>query len=171
MVALNDLNELLVDQLKDLLNAEEQLTKALPKMAKAATNSQLKHAFEDHLNQTQEHVNRLERVFESLGEHAKGRTCHAMKGLIQEGKEALDGGSDPAVRDAALIAAAQRVEHYEIAGYGTVRTYARMLGHSEAAEMLQKTLDEEGMADKMLTQIAEAQVNELARSAAGEEHR
>src|ERR1043165_4759852 len=123
MVALNDLQDLLVDQLKYLYNAESQLTKALPKMAKAAKNPELKQAFEKHLSQTQEHVSRLERVFEALGEKAKGKTCHAMKGLIEEGAEAISEDASDEVRDAALIAAAQRVEHYEIAGYGTVRTY------------------------------------------------
>jgi len=169
MVALNDLNDLLIEQLQDLYNAEGQLTKALPKMAKAATNKELKQAFTKHLAQTQEHVSRLERVFESLGEKAKGKTCHAMKGLIEEGAETISEDAEDAVRDAALIAAAQRVEHYEIAGYGTVRTYAESLGHKEAAALLQKTLDEEGETDKLLTQIAETCVNELAEMGAGDE--
>ena len=169
MVALNDLNDLLLEQLRDLYNAEAQLTKALPKMAKAAKNPELKEAFQKHLAQTEEHVNRLEQVFESLGEKAKGKTCHAMKGLIDEGKEAIDEEAMDSVRDAALIAAAQRVEHYEIAGYGTVRTYAERLGHKEAAELLQQTLDEEGETDKLLTQIAETCVNELAEAGAEEE--
>ena len=167
MVALNDLNDLLIDQLKDLYNAETQLTKALPKMAKAAKNPELKKAFEDHLAQTQEHVNRLEQVFEALGEKPKGKTCQAMKGLIEEGKEILDEDADDSVRDAGLIAAAQRVEHYEIAGYGTVRTYAETLGHQDAAELLQQTLDEEGEADKLLTKIAESHVNQMAEHGGG----
>jgi ferritin-like metal-binding protein YciE len=169
MVALNDLQDLLVDQLKDLYNAESQLTKALPKMAKAASNPQLKQAFEKHLSQTQEHVSRLERVFEALGEKAKGKTCHAMKGLIEEGSEVISEDATDAVKDAALIAAAQRVEHYEIAGYGTVRTYAESLGHKEAASLLQQTLDEEGETDKLLTQIAESHVNQMAEVGAEDE--
>jgi ferritin-like metal-binding protein YciE len=169
MVALNDLNDLLVDQLKDLYNAEGQLTKALPKMAKAATNPELKQAFEKHLAETEEHVSRLEQVFEAIGEKAKGKTCAAMKGLIEEAKELLDEDAEPEVLDAGLIAAAQRVEHYEIAGYGTVRTYAESLGHTEAARLLQQTLDEEGKTDKLLTQIAESHVNQMAENASGED--
>jgi ferritin-like metal-binding protein YciE len=169
MVALNDLNDLLLDQLKDLYNAEGQLTKALPKMAKAATNPELKQAFEKHLAQTEEHVSRLEQVFEALGEKVKGKTCAAMKGLIEEAKELLEEDAEPEVLDAGLIAAAQRVEHYEIAGYGTVRTYAESLGHSEAAKLLQRTLDEEGDTDKLLTKIAESHVNAMAESASDDE--
>ena len=167
MVALNNLNDLLLDQLRDLYNAETQLTKALPKMAKAAKNPELKQAFERHLEQTEEHVNRLERVFEALGERAKGKTCQAMKGLIEEGKEILDEEAEDSVRDAGLIAAAQRVEHYEIAGYGTVRAYAQTLGHQEAADILQQTLEEEGQTDKLLTKIAESTVNVMAEHAGG----
>ncbi|HVX84699.1 MAG TPA: ferritin-like domain-containing protein [Phycisphaerae bacterium] len=168
-MALETLEDLLVDQLKDLYNAENQLTKALPKMAKAATNPALKKAFQTHLAQTEEHVNRLEQVFEAIGEKAKGKLCHAMKGLIEEGSEAIKEKAAPAVKDAALIAAAQRVEHYEIAGYGTVRTYAESLGHEAAAKLLQKTLDEEGQTDKLLTQIAEEHVNEMAEQGGEEE--
>jgi len=166
---MNDLQDLLVDQLKDLYNAEGQLTKALPKMAKAASLPELKQAFEKHLAQTEEHVARLERVFESLGEKAKGKTCHAMKGLIEEGSEAIKEDATDAVRDAALIAAAQRVEHYEIAAYGTVRTFAESLGLKDAANILQKTLDEEGQTDKLLTEIAETCVNQFAEAGAGSE--
>ncbi len=164
MVALNDLNDLLIDQLRDLYNAESQLTKALPKMAKAATNPELRIAFETHLKQTEEHVNRLEQVFESLGEKAKGKTCYAMKGLVEEGSEAIKEDAEANVKDAALIAAAQRVEHYEIAAYGTVRTYAQQLGHQAAASLLDKTLQEEGDTDKLLTKIAESHVNQMAQS-------
>ncbi|HVS71303.1 MAG TPA: ferritin-like domain-containing protein [Phycisphaerae bacterium] len=166
-MALETLEDLFVDQLKDLYNAENQLTKALPKMAKAASSPELKKAFQTHLAQTEEHVNRLEQVFEAIGEKAKGKVCHAMKGLIEEGSEAIKEDAEPAVKDAALIAAAQRVEHYEIAGYGTVRTFAESLGHEGAAKLLQKTLDEEGQTDKLLTQIAENNVNEMAKE--GEE--
>lgn len=169
MVALNDLNDLLVDQLRDLYNAEGQLTKALPKMAKTATNPELKQAFQTHLAETQEQITRLEQVFEALGEKPKGKTCHAMKGLIEEAQEVISEDADDAVKDAALIAAAQRVEHYEIAGYGTVRTYAETLGHREAAKLLQKTLDEEGKTDKLLTQLAETCVNQLAEMGGEEE--
>jgi len=169
MVALNNLEDLLIDQLKDLYNAEAQLTKALPKMAKAATNPELKQAFQKHLSQTQEHVSRLEQVFESLGAKAKGKTCYAMKGLVEEGAEAISEDATDSVRDAALIAAAQRVEHYEIAGYGTVRTYAESLGHKEAASILQQTLDEEGETNKLLTELAESCVNELAEMGVDEE--
>ena len=164
MVALNDLNDLLIDQLRDLYNAESQLTKALPKMAKAATNPELRTAFETHLKQTEEHVSRLEQVFESLGEKAKGKTCYAMKGLVEEGSEAIKEDAEANVKDAALIAAAQRVEHYEIAAYGTVRTYARQLGHKAAATLLDKTLQEEGETDKLLTTIAETHINLMAQN-------
>jgi ferritin-like metal-binding protein YciE len=169
MVAMNNLQDLLIEQLQDLYNAEGQLVKALPKMAKAATNPDLKQAFQKHLAQTEEHVSRLERVFEALGEKAKGKTCHGMKGLIEEGNEAIKEEAEDAVRDAALIAAAQRVEHYEIAGYGCVRTYAESLGQTEAAQLLQQTLEEEGETDKLLTQIAECCVNEAAESFEAEE--
>jgi ferritin-like metal-binding protein YciE len=162
MVALNDLNDLLVDQLKDLYHAEGQLTKALPKMAKAAHAPELRQAFEKHLAQTQEHVSRLEEVFEKIGQKPSAKKCHGMKGLIEEGSEAISEKAEDAVRDAALIAAAQRVEHYEIAGYGTVRAYAETLGLSEAAAILKKTLDEEGDTDKLLTKIAMTHVNRMA---------
>jgi ferritin-like metal-binding protein YciE len=169
MPKLMTLEDLLLDQLKDLYNAENQLTKALPKMAKAATNPELKKAFQTHLAQTEEHVSRLEEVFEAIGETAKGKLCHAMKGLIEEGSEAIKEDATPEVKDAALIAAAQRVEHYEIAGYGTVRTYAESLGHEAAAKLLQKTLDEEGETDKLLTKIAETAVNAAAEQSGDEE--
>lgn len=159
MVAMNDLQDLLVEQLQDLYNAEGQLVKALPKMAKTATHPELKQAFEAHLQETQGHVSRLEKVFESLGEKVKGKTCHAMKGLVEEGKEAIDEDMEPEVKDAALIAAAQRIEHYEMAGYGTVRTYANMLGKKDVAKELQMILDQEGQADKKLTKLAESVIN------------
>src|SRR5205823_3118770 len=145
-------------QLRDLYNAENQLVKALPKMAKAATDDQLKSAFEDHLDQTRTHVERLEQIFDKLGTKASGKKCKAMEGLIAEGKEAMDEDATPEVMDASLIAAAQRVEHYEIAGYGTVRAYAELLGENEAANLLQQTLDEEKEADQTLNEIAE-QIN------------
>lgn len=161
---MQSLQDLFVDQLKDLYNAEGQLVKALPKMAKAASNPQLQQAFTQHLDQTKEHVSRLEQVFEKLGASPKGKKCKAMEGLIEEGKEMMDEDAEPEVMDAGLIAAAQRVEHYEIAGYGCVRTYAKMLGDEEAARILQKTLDEEGQTDKLLTDLAERVINVEAQA-------
>ena len=156
---MESLQDLLLEQLKDLYNAEGQLVKALPKMAKAATHPKLKQAFTSHLEETKGHVERLKKVFDALGETAKGKTCKAMKGLIEEGKEMMEEDATPEVMDAGLIAAAQRVEHYEMAGYGCVRTYAQLLGNDRAAKLLQQTLDEEGLADKKLTDIAESVIN------------
>jgi ferritin-like metal-binding protein YciE len=156
---MESLSDLFVDQLRDLYNAENQLVKALPKMAKKATHDELKSAFEDHLEQTRTHVERLEQIFDKLGAKATGKKCKAMEGLIEEGKEAMGEDAEPDVMDASLIAAAQRVEHYEIAGYGTVRTYAEILGDDESAQLLQQTLDEEGQTDKLLTQLAESSIN------------
>jgi len=149
-----NLHELLIDELRDLYNAETQLTKALPKMAKAASDESLKAGFEEHLDQTHEHIARLERAMELLDAPAKGKTCKAMKGLIAEGEEKIKEDASPSVRDAALIGAAQKVEHYEIAGYGTVRTYAELLGEDEVVSLLQETLDEEAETDRKLTQLA-----------------
>jgi ferritin-like metal-binding protein YciE len=162
---LESLEDLFVDELKDLYNAENQLVKALPKMAKAASSDELRSAFQEHLEQTKEHVNRLEKVFKELNCSPKGKKCRAMEGLIEEGSERLDGESDGAVKDAALIAAAQRVEHYEIAGYGCVRTYAHQLGDHTNEKLLQQTLEEEGAADKKLTHLAEGIINQQAASA------
>lgn len=163
MAKLSSLNELLIEELKDLYDAEHQLTKALPKMAEAATNPQLKTAFTSHLAETEGHIQRLEQVFSLLGEKASRKTCKAMKGLVEEGSEVIEEKAEPEVKDAALIGAAQRVEHYEMAGYGTVRTFALTLGNTEAANLLQQTLDEEGNADKKLTRIAESRINQQAR--------
>src|SRR5690349_5017982 len=149
------LRDLFVEELKDLYNAEHQLLKALPKMAKAATSPQLKKAFESHLKETEGQVERLEEVFKSLDESPKGKKCKAMEGLVEESAEWIEEDAAPDVMDAGLIAAAQRVEHYEMAGYGCVRTYAQLLGETKAAKLLQKTLEEEGAADKKLTQLAE----------------
>jgi ferritin-like metal-binding protein YciE len=160
---MESLKDLFLDQLKDLYHAENQLVKALPKMSKAASNPQLQQAFDSHLQETQGHVQRLEQVFEELGEPAKGKTCKAMQGLIEEGKEAMDEDAEPEVMDAALIAAAQRIEHYEMAGYGCVRTYAQQLGQKQAANLLQQTLEEEGAADKKLTKLAETLINVAAQ--------
>ncbi|HVS52733.1 MAG TPA: ferritin-like domain-containing protein [Opitutaceae bacterium] len=163
MPALTSLKDLLIDELRDLHNAESQLVKALPKMAKAASNEELKEGFATHLEQTRGHIDRLERCFKILGEKAKGKTCHAMQGLIEEGKEAIESDAPEAIRDAYLIGAAQRVEHYEIAAYGTARAFAETLGESKVADLLQDTLDEEGETDKKLTALAQS-VNEEASS-------
>jgi len=163
MSKLNSLQDLLVEELQDLYDAEQQLTEALPKMAKAAKNPQLQQAFTSHLTETQGHIDRLTQVFQIIGEKATRKTCKAMKGLIEEGSEAIKEDAEPEVKDAALIAAGNRVEHYEMAGYGTVRTFAEQLGFSDAAQLLQQTLDEEVAADQKLTQIAETRVNRQAQ--------
>lgn len=152
---LAELEDLFVEELKDLYSAENQLLKAIPKMAKAATSKKLKSGFEKHLKQTKEHVNRLEKICDDLGVSPRGKKCKAMEGLIKEGAEVIKEDAVPEVKDAALIAAAQRVEHYEIAGYGCVRTYSKLLGNQQSARLLQKTLDEEGATDKTLTKLAE----------------
>jgi len=158
-VKANSLRELFVEELRDLYDAENQLTKALPKMAENASSSELRQAFEEHLEQTRNHVSRLEKVFADLGEKAKAEKCKGMEGLIKEGSDLLkEDDMDPEVKDAAIIGAAQRVEHYEIAGYGTVRTFAELLGEDEAVSLLEETLEEEKEADQKLTEIAE-QIN------------
>jgi ferritin-like metal-binding protein YciE len=158
-MSMDSLKKLYVDELKDLYSAETQLVKALPKMAKKASAPELKQAFQDHLEETKGHVTRLEEIFGELEEKPTGKTCKGMKGLIEEGEEVIEEDGDEAVLDAALIGAAQRVEHYEIAGYGVARTFATHLGEEDAADLLQQTLDEEGEADKKLTQIAEEDIN------------
>lgn len=155
----NSLQELFEHELKDIYDAELRLTEALPKMAKKAHDAGLKKAFNDHLKETEVQVERLEEVFGKLGRDPERIKCVAMVGLISEGDEIIDATGDPDVLDAALIGAAQRVEHYEIAAYGTARTFARQLGNSYIAELLQQSLDEEGAADKKLTNIAEKKVN------------
>lgn len=152
---LASLKDLYVSELKDLYSAENQLLKALPKMAKAASAEPLKKAFLGHLKETEEQVARLEKIFEELEVSPKGKKCKAMEGLVEEGADVIKEDAEPEVKDAALIAAAQRVEHYEIAGYGCVRTYAELLGDMPAVKLLQKTLDEEGGADKKLTKLAQ----------------
>lgn len=159
------LEDLFVHELKDLYAAEKQLTKALPKMAKAATHGELREAFEEHLTQTEEHIKRLEEIFTQLEISPRGAKCKAMEGLVEEGKEILAEDMEDDVRDAALICAAQRVEHYEMAGYGCARTFARDLGHHEAADRLQQTLEEEAAADEKLTQIAVSRINAEAMAA------
>jgi ferritin-like metal-binding protein YciE len=156
---MNSLHDVFVDMIRDLYNAETQLLKALPKMAKAASSETLREAFEMHLEETQGQIGRLEQICESMEIRAKGKTCKAMKGLIEEGSEVIEAEGDPSALDAALIAAAQKVEHYEIAGYGTARTFARLLGEEEAAKLLEETLAEESAADEKLTQVAESGIN------------
>jgi ferritin-like metal-binding protein YciE len=166
---LETLKELYVEELRDLYNAENQLIKALPKMAKGASSDELKEAFEKHLEQTKGHVQRLEQVFEELGEKTKGKTCQAMKGLIEEGSEVLKADGEDSVLDAAIIVAAQKVEHYEIASYGTIRTWANLLGKTDVAALFEDTLEEEKEADLKLTDIAESFVNAEAAAAGDEE--
>lgn len=156
---------LLVEQLQDLYDAESRLVDALPKMAEAASSPELKHAFETHLAETRGQVNRLEEAFQLLDKSAERQSCEAMKGLIKEGEEMINAKGEPAIKDAALIAAAQRVEHYEMAGYGSARNFARQCGREDVADLLQQTLDEEGDADKKLTQLAESSINTAAARA------
>ena len=164
---LQSLRDLYIDELKDLYSAEKQLVKALPKMAKNATNPDLKKAFTDHLEQTEEHVSRLEQIFESLEASPRGKKCVGMEGLIEEAKEMLEEDAAEDVLDAGLISKAQHVEHYEMAGYGTVRRFAQILGETEHVELLEQTLNEEKEADQLLTQLADSSIN--VEAAAGEE--
>lgn len=160
------LQEFLVEELKDLYSAEKQITKALPKMIKSASSRELRTAFESHLKETEKQIVRLETILEELEESPRGKKCKGMEGLLEEGKEAIEENSDePEVLDVAMIAAAQRVEHYEIAGYGCARTYAQLLGMDEAVQLLEETLEEEKATDLKLTQIAE-KVNVEAMKAA-----
>lgn len=154
-----ELHELFLDELADIMHAERQLTKALPKMAKAAESEELTAAFESHLAETVNQITRLEQVFASLDEPVKSKECKAMKGLLEEGKDLMEELKDSSALDAALIAAAQKVEHYEIASYGTVCAWAERMGHEEAVELLTATLDEEKTADEKLTAIAESTAN------------
>lgn len=156
---LKTLDDLLIKELRDLYSAEKQLLKALPKLAKAASSDALQAAFNEHLEVTKEQAKRLETIFETLNVSSRGPKCAAMEGLIEEGDELMKEEASPAVMDAGLIGAAQRVEHYEIAGYGVARTFARQLGHDKIADMLQETLNEEADADKALTELAENEIN------------
>ncbi len=163
------LKQLYIDELKDIYNAETQLVKALPKMAKASNSDELRTGFEEHLEQTKGHVQRLEQIFESLGESPKGKKCAAMEGLVKEGGEVMAEDFEGALMDSALIGAAQRVEHYEMAAYGTVCEFAKILGESEHASLLQETLNEEKETDEKLTQLARQinpQANETTNDAA-----
>ena len=155
----NSLDELFVHELKDLYDAEHRLTEALPQMAEAASSPDLKQAFTTHLQETQGHIRQLEQVFAQLGHEPERQACKAMKGIIDEGSDMLSAKGDDKVRDAALIASAQRAEHYEIAGYGTVRTFANQLGRNDVAQILQTILEEEGATDKKLSMIAESHIN------------
>jgi ferritin-like metal-binding protein YciE len=162
-MSVETMQELFVDELKDLYSAEKQITRALPKLAKATTSEDLKQAFLSHLEETNGHVTRLEQAFEILGKSPKGKTCVGMKGVLEEGSEVLEDTDKGTVRDAALIAAAQRVEHYEMAGYGSAHAFAKLLGQREIATLLEATLAEEKAADKKLSQISK-QVNTEAKS-------
>jgi len=162
---LDSLKELYVHELNDLHSAEDQILRALPRMARASSSPDLRLAFERHFDETEEHIERLERVFSSIGEKPKRGVCKGMRGLLQESEDMVKEDGDPAVKDAGLIAAAQRVEHYEMAGYGCARTYAEMLGEMDSAELLQKTLDEERMTDVTLTELAEGLINVEAAQA------
>ena len=163
-MSVESLEKLLIHELKDLYSAEKQILQALPRMAKAATNPELRKAFQNHEKQTQQQVKRIERIFGSLDGSPAGKKCKGMEGLMEEGKEILQEDMPDALRDVALIGAAQRVEHYEMAAYGTVREMAKRLGMKEAVALLQETLEEEGEADKILTRIA-SQVNSMAEAA------
>ena len=163
-MSLDTLESLFLDQLKDMLHAEKQLVRALPRMAKAASSPELEAAFTKHLKETQGQVQRLERVFRELGENPRTKVCRGMAGLVEEGKEILEEDGEDAVIDAALIAAAQRVEHYEIAAYGCLVTYAELLGQDRAVRLLQENLAEEEAADQKLTQLAEGGINQEAQT-------
>ena len=166
-MSLDSLQALFLDELKDVYHAEKQLVQALPKLARAVGNAELRQALTTHLEETEVHVERLEQIFKDLGETARGKRCRGMEGLIEEGREIMDQQGDGSVIDAALIASAQRVEHYEIAAYGCLRTYAQLLGNQTAADLLAQTLAEEEAADEKLNRIAESRVNTDA-AAAGE---
>ena len=160
-MSVDTVEKLLVEELKDLYSAEKQITRALPKMAKNASNEQLKTAFETHLKQTEGPIERLDRIFEMLGKTSTGKTCKGMQGLLEEGSETME-ETEGEVRDAAMICAAQKVEHYEMATYGSVRTWAQQMGQKEIADLLQQTLDEEGETDHKLTQLA-GKINKQAQ--------
>ena len=170
MAKLKSLDDLLVHELQDILDAERQITRALPKMAKAAAHPELRAAFEEHLEQTEGQIERLEQVFKLLGLPAKGKKCDGMAGVIEEGKKVMEEDAEPSVKDAALIGAAQKAEHYEIASYGCVCTYAEMLGYEQIHDLLGQNLDEEEATDEKLTVLAESLINvEAADNTAEEE--
>jgi ferritin-like metal-binding protein YciE len=167
-MSLDSLENLFIDELKDVYNAEKQIIRALPRMAKAADSEELQQAFTKHLKETEGHVQRLEQIFRELGQTARGKKCKGMEGLLEEGKEVLEEDGEPAVIDAALIASAQRVEHYEMAAYGCLRTYAGLLGYTKAEQLLQQTLQEEEATDAKLTQLGESGINEAAAAVGAE---
>lgn len=170
MAKLKSLEDFLMEELKDLYSAEKQLTKALPKMAKAASSEELKSAFEEHLKETENQIARLDKISKLAGGRSlAGKKCKAMEGLVEEGKEIIEENATPAVLDAALIAAAQKVEHYEIASYGCAKTYARLLGYDEVVSLLEETEEEEAAADEKLTEIAESINAEALEPAESEE--
>jgi ferritin-like metal-binding protein YciE len=166
-MSLDSLDKLFLEELKDVYNAEKQILRALPKMAKTAESPELQQAFTKHLKETEGQVQRLEKIFRELGQAPRGKKCKGMEGLLEEGKEMLEEDGEPAVIDAALIASAQRVEHYEIATYGCLRTYAQLLGYSQAEQLLQQTLEEEEAADQKLTELGESGINEAAAAVGG----
>lgn len=161
-MSMESMQDLYLHELKDLYSAEKQILQALPKMAEKASHQELRKAFEEHRATTEEQVRRLDTIFDDLKQNPGNKKCKGMEGLLEEGEEILKEDADPDVRDAALIGAAQRVEHYEIAGYGTARTYARQLGFNNHVELLQRTLDEEGQTDQRLTKLAEGRINREA---------
>jgi ferritin-like metal-binding protein YciE len=164
-MSLDSLESLFIEELRDIYNGEKQILKALPKMARAAESAELQQAFSKHLKETEGQVQRLERIFQDLGQAVRGKQCKGLQGIIEEGKETLEKESDGSVLDAALIASAQKVEHYEMASYGCLRTYAQLLGHTQAAKLLEQTLAEEEAADKKLTQLGESGINQAAAAA------
>jgi ferritin-like metal-binding protein YciE len=165
-MSVGTIEELLLDELKDIYSAEKQITRALPKMARATSSPELKQAFESHLEETRGQIERLEQIFEILGKAARAKTCHGMQGVLEEGSEVLEETEKGGVRDAALISAAQRVEHYEMAAYGCVRNYAKLLGQDEIADLLEATLEEEKAADEKLSKISETVNSEALQIAA-----
>jgi ferritin-like metal-binding protein YciE len=169
-MAVDTLDNLLVQELKDLYSAENQITRALPKLIKASSSEDLRSAFENHLKETEGHVKRLEEIFQILGSSPRGKTCNGMKGVLEEGAEVLEEIEEGNVRDAALISAAQRVEHYEMAGYGTVRAFAERLGQTEISQLLEETLEEEKAADAKLTAISEKINSEVQQNGTAAHH-
>ena len=167
-MSLNSLESLFIEELRDIYNGEKQILRALPKMAKAAESAELSQAFTKHLKETQGHVQRLEKILRELDQAVRGKQCKGMMGLLEEGKEKLEEDGEAAVLDAALIASAQKVEHYEIAAYGCLRTYAQLLGYDQVAKLLEQTLAEEEAADKKLTQLGEGGINEAAAAASSQ---
>jgi ferritin-like metal-binding protein YciE len=169
-MSINNLQDLMVEELRDMYHAENQLVQALPKLAKAASTPGLKKAFEEHLKQTETQVGRIDQIFEQLGGSPKGKRCKGMEGLLNEGDDVLNEKGPGAVIDAALIGAAQRVEHYEIAAYGCIRSYAHLLGLTDVAKLVEQSLEEEEAADKLLSDLAETEINTLALEGAGGEN-